>query len=200
MAPERTELNVRADLLITRELPGTAPIKAPATIWWQGGRFHVRVESGLPVGDLLALAGSPHGLGREPRTIEEFMDTWTDLPGVTEFYGDRDASHGTVVSDGMKLQTSTELLLPFAELVLSGDVTSLKPTAQARLLERDAAEYTTYLSTEGGARSKVRRMVSGPYTLLREVTDEHRTGAVLRVEVSRLEEGSSSNSDVSAPA
>ena len=77
-------------------------------------------------------------------------------------------------------------------------MSGLKPTAQRRLLEREAAEYTTYLTTEDGARSKVRRMVSGPYTLLREVTDEQqRSNPVLQVEVTHLEEGASSDSDVS---
>jgi hypothetical protein len=200
MASERTGLNVRADIVITRELPGTAPVKVPATIWWYSSRFHAHIASGLPVDDLLALASSPGGLGHEPRTIEEFMDTWTELSGVTEIYGDRTEPHGTVIENSTRLQTATELLLPLAELVLSGEVTGLKPTARRRLLEREAAEYTTYLTTEDGARSKVRRMVSGPYTLLREVTDEQRGNAVLRVEVTHLEEGASSDSDVSPPA
>nr|MDT0657208.1 hypothetical protein [Micromonospora sp. DSM 115978] len=191
-----TELNARAGILITRELPGTATLKVPATIWWLGGRFHVRDESGLPVDDLLALASSPRGFGREPRTKEEFMDTRTRLSGVTEVYGDRAARHGTVIEDGRKLEVETESLLPLGQLVLSGDVTGLKPTGRGKLLGRDAIEYTTPLSGKDGARSTVRRRVSGPYTLLREVTDERRAGALLRVEVLSLDEGVVTEMDV----
>ena len=198
MAVERTELNVRADLLITRELLGTAPIKATASIWWLGNRFRVQVESGLAVSELLALASEPGGLGHIPRTAEELMDTWTELPGVIDVYGDRDAPVGTVIKGRTKLETDTELLLPLAELVLSGQVGDLKPTGRGRLLDREANEYTTYLAGDGGARSQLRRMLSGPYTLLREVTDEHLSNALLRVEVSNLVEGAGSG--VSAPA
>jgi hypothetical protein len=178
--PDAKELNARAAILITRELPGTAAIKAPVTIWWLGSRFHARDESGLPVDDLLALANSPRGFGREPRTKEEFMDT----------------RRGTVIRRGRKLETDIKLLLPLAELVLSGDVASLKPTGRAQLLKREATEYTTYLPGENGGRSTVRRLVSGPYTLLREVTNEHRRGALLRVEVLSLDEGAVSDTDV----
>ena len=198
MAIERTELNLRADLLITRELLGTAPIKASASIWWLGSRFRVQVKSGLAVSDLLALANEPGGLGRVPRTAEELMDTWTELPGVIDIYGDRDAPVGTVVKGQTKLETDTELLLPLAELVLSGEVGDLKPTGRGQLLEREANEYTTYLPDDGGARSQLRRMVSGAYTLLREVTDENRSDALLRVEVSNLVEGAGSGAN--APA
>lgn len=197
MAKEPSELNVRAAVLITRQLPGTAPIRAPVTIWWLGSRFHVHDESGLPADDLLELAGSPGGFGREPRTKEEFMDTRIELSGVTDVYGDRTARQGTVVEDGTSLKLDTGLLFPLAELVLSGDVASLKPTGHGQMLGREATEYTTYLSGEGGARPKVRRLVSGPYTLLREVTDEHRGGALLRVEVQRLDEGAVHDADVS---
>jgi hypothetical protein len=190
------DLNVRAAVLITRELPGTATIKAPVTIWWLDSRFHVRDESGLPVGDLLALADSPRGFGREPRTKEEFMDTRMELSGVTDVYGDRSAQHGTVVEDGTSLEMDVKLLLPLGELVLSGDVTNLKPTGHDRLLGREATEYSTYLSGPDGTRSKVRRLVSGPYTLLREVTDELGSAALLRVDVSRLDEGVVDNDDV----
>jgi hypothetical protein len=189
MAIERTELDLRADLLITRELLGTAPIKASASIWWLGRRFRVQVKSGLTVSDLLALASEPGGLGRIPHTAEDLMDTWTELPGVIDIYGDRDAPTGTVVKGQTKLETDTKLLLPLAELVLSGGAGDLKPTGHGRLLEREANEYTTFLSGDGGARSQLRRMVSGPYTLLREVTDENRSDALLRVEVSNLVEG-----------
>ena len=193
-------LNVRAAILITRELPGTGTLKAPATIWWLGSRFHVRDESGLPVGDLLALADSPRGFGREPRTKEEFMDTRIQLSGVTDVYGDRTARSGTVVEDGTRHEVGIEPLLPLAELVLSGDVTGLEPTGRGRLLEREATEYTTHLSGEDGARSKVRRLVSGPYTLLREVTDEHGSSALLRVEVLSLDEGVVHDVDVQGQA
>jgi len=189
MAGEPVELNVRAAIVITRELPGTSTINASATISWQGSRFHVHAESGLPVDDLLALATSPRGLGPEPRTIEDFMDTWNALSIVTEVYGDRTAPLGTVVENGTTLEVSTERLAPLAELVLSGDVTGLKATGSRRLLDRDATEYTTSLSGPDGARSTVRRLVSGPYTLLREVTDDYDSGARLRVEVSSLSEG-----------
>lgn len=189
------ELNVRATILITRELPGTGTIKAPVTISWAGSRFHVRVESGLPVDDLLALADSPSGFGREPRTKEEFMDTRIQLTGVTEMYGDRTAEHGTVIEDGRKLETDVERLLPMGELMLSRDVSDLKPTGSTRLLGREATEYTTYLSGEDSARSKMRLLLSGPYTLLREVTDERRSGALLRVEMLSLDEGAATDPD-----
>jgi hypothetical protein len=195
-----TQLNVRAEIFISRELPGTGKLEASATIWWAGSRFHVRVESGLPAGDLLALASSPRGFGREPRTKEEFMDTRTNLSGVIEVYGDSTARRGTVVKGGTRLDTDTELLLPLAELVLSGEVADLKPTGHDRLLDRDVTEYTTYLSAEDDARSKVRRLVSGPYTLLRDVTDERRSGARLRVEVRRLDEGVVKDADVQSAA
>ena len=198
MAAERKDINVRAQIIITRALPGTEPIKAPTTIWWHGSRFHVHVESGLPAQDLLALANSPRGFGREPRTKEEFMDTRTELPGVTDVYGDLTKRSGTVVTDGTKLAADIELLLPMAELVLSGDLTGLERTGSAKLLGRDATEYTSYLSGRRGVGSKVRRLVAGPYTLLREVTDERRRGALLRVEVLSIEEGA--GSDVDAPA
>lgn len=198
MAGEPEELNVRAAIVITRELPGTRPIKAPATISWQGSRFRVHAESGLPAGDLLALASSPRGFGRQPQTMEEFMDTWTPLSIVTEVHGDRAAPRGTVAENGRTLEMGTELLLPLAEMVLSGDVASLRPTGSGRLLDRDATEYTTYLSSPDGTRSTVRRLVAGPYTLLREVTDEHRPGALLRVEVSSLDEGAVHDTDVQA--
>jgi hypothetical protein len=148
------------------------------------------------VNDLLQLASSPGGFGREPRTKEEFMDTRIKLSGVTDVYGDRTARRGTVAEDGTRLELDTGLLLPLAELVLSGDVASLKPTGQAQLLGRVATEYTTYPSGAGGSRVKVRRLVSGPYTLLREVTDEHRRGALLRVEVRSLDEGTVHDADV----
>jgi hypothetical protein len=189
------ELNVRTGIVITRELPGTATFKAPATIWWLGSRFHVRDESGLPVGDLLALASSPRGFGREPRTKEEFMDTRTRLSGVTDVYGDRTARHGTVIDDGTSLTLDTGSLLPLAELVLSGDVASLRQTGRGKVLGRDAVEYTTQLSGGEGLHSRLRRLVSGPYALLREVTDERR-GALLRVEVSSLDEGVVTDRDV----
>ncbi len=190
------ELNVRIGVVITRELPGTAAIKAPATIWWLGSRFRVHIESGLPVGDLLGLASSPRGFGREPRTKEEFMDTRIKLPGTTDVYGDRAARLGTVIEHGTKLEVDINSLLPLAELVLSGDVAGLEQSGRGRLLERDASEYTTYLSGAEDARSKVRRLVAGPYTLLREVTDEHRSGALLRVEVLSLDEGVVRDADV----
>lgn len=124
------------------------------------------------------------------------MDTRIQLSGVTDVYGDRTARHGTVVEDGTSLEMDVKLLLPLAELVLSGDVANLKPTGRDRLLSREATEYTTYLSGADGTRSKVRRLISGPYTLLREVTDEHGSGALLRVDVLRLDEGAVDDVDV----
>jgi 2-polyprenyl-6-methoxyphenol hydroxylase-like FAD-dependent oxidoreductase len=150
------------------------------------------------VDDLLALASSPRGLGREPQTIEDFMDTWNQLSFVTELYGDRTAPLGTVVEAGRTLEVSTERLIPLAELVLSGDVASLNPTGSSRLLDRDGTEYTTYLSGPDGARSTVRRLVWGPYTLLREVTDDHDSGALLRVEATNLDEGVVHDTDLQA--
>jgi hypothetical protein len=195
-----TELNARAAIVITRELPGTGTIKAPGTIWWRGSRFHVRDESGLTVDDLLALASSPGGFGREPRTKEEFMDTRVPLSGVIDVYGDRAARAGTVIKDGRKLELDTKSLLPLGELLLSGDVDGLKPTGRGRLLNRDATEYTTSLPGEDGAGATVRRLVSGQFTLLREVTSERGEGALLRVEVLSLDEGVVHDSDVGGPA
>jgi hypothetical protein len=194
--PNAEELNARAAILITRELPGTAAIKAPITIWWLGSRFHVHDESGIPVDDLLALASSPRGFGREPRTKEDFMDTRIRLSATTDVYGDRTAPRGTVIRRGEKLDADLELLLPLAELILSGDVARLKPTGHAQVLEREATEYTTYLPSDKDTGSTVRQLVSGPYTLLREVTNEHRRGALLRVETLSLDEGAVSRTDV----
>jgi hypothetical protein len=191
-----TDLNLRAAILITRELPGTGTIKVPLTIWWRGSSFHIHAESGLPVDDLLALANSPSGFGRQPRTKEEFMDTRIELPGATEIHGDRAAPHGTVVENGRVLELDTEQLLPLAELVLSSGASDpgSEPSARGRFLDRDVVEYTTHRTDDDGARSTIRRLVAGPYTLLREVTDEHR-GALLRVEVLTLTEGRSAVAD-----
>jgi hypothetical protein len=126
------------------------------------------------------------------------MDTRTPLPGVTDVYGDRAAQRGTVIAGETTVEVDIKPLLLLAELVLSGDVTGLEPTGSGRALGREATEYTTHLSGEG-AHSKVRRLVSGPYTLLREVTDERRSGALLRVEALSIEEGTGSGSDVNAP-
>jgi hypothetical protein len=41
------------------------------------------------------------------------MDTWTDLPGTTEIYGDRQAPRGTVIRADKKLEPETSLLLPW---------------------------------------------------------------------------------------
>lgn len=190
-------VNVRVTFQITRRLPGAGDLAVGGTVWWLGTRFHVRLDSGLPAEDLLDLAAAERGFGREPRTKEDFMDTRVPMKGVVDVYGDTAAKYGAVVEDRTsKLAVETAELLPMARLVFSGDVTGLGPSGRGRLLGRETNEYTTYRERKGEYRSTERRMVAGAYVLLREVTDEKRAGALLRVETLSLDEGAAREADV----
>lgn len=197
MAPAPT--NVRADLRITRLRP-SGDVTATQTLWWLGDRFHLRDLSGRPLDQILADATGERGIGFEPRTKEQIMDTREAMEGTVDVWGDRASGTAIVRVDAhAPVTVDVKRVLPLAAVLLAGDVTGT-PGGRARVLDRDCAEYLRELTgTRMGARwtTKVRTLISGPYALLREATAAPTTG--LRTEVTALTEGTVTPADVTAP-
>lgn len=199
-----TGLNVRVRLMRTRIAPGVPVRATPMTIWWRDTRFRVRDESGRAYTDLAADVTEPRGFGRTPRTMEEFMDAATPPPdrGPTDLFGDLDARTGLVDEPRNRpWEAPLGKIAAVAALVLADDLDGLAPTGRETLLGRDCEEYRSLIEgVENGRafRSDVRRLVSGPYVLLREVVD---AGGLmrLRMEAVALDEGGVAESDVEAP-
>ncbi|GIG68732.1 hypothetical protein [Phytomonospora endophytica] len=194
-----TERNVRARLSHTRSLPGTFPLKCEVTIWWLGDRFHVRDTSGRSASQVLGDAAAPEGMGRQPRTKEEFMDTYAEPDGAVDIFGARSTEYGLIVETpgSDKYEVETKTLLPAAERLFTADLAGITAGARGKLLGRDTIEYVSFLGGErGGFHHRVRRVVAGPYVLLHEVTDELGGTGKARTEVVALDEGVVQPADV----
>ncbi|HEY1177383.1 MAG TPA: hypothetical protein VGF17_14600 [Phytomonospora sp.] len=203
-----TEPNVRVRLLRTRVAPGTPVLAAPLTIWWLGTRFRVRDESGRPCAHIVADMSAPRGFGRTPRTMEEFMDAAASprLPDdhrYTDLYGDLGAEWALVDEPwNPPWEVPVPEVAAVAAQVLAGDLGGLTSSGRETLLGRDCEEYRSTLEgVEEGRefRSEVRRLVSGPYVLLREVVDLAGGLMRMRAEAVALDEGEVDESDVDPP-
>ncbi|GLZ81601.1 hypothetical protein Afil01_64080 [Actinorhabdospora filicis] len=199
MAPEAAGL--RADLLITR-LRHSGDVTAAQTLWRLGDRFHLRDVSGRPLNQILADATGERGIGFEPRSKEEIMDTREAMEGTVDVWGDLAAGKAVVRVDDLKPVTvDVKAVLPLATGLLAGDLAGRAPGGRVRFLDRDCAEYISELSgTREGARwvTKVRTLVAGPHVLLREAVDAA-TGMGLRTEVTALAEGAVTSAEVTPP-
>ncbi|GIG64512.1 hypothetical protein [Phytomonospora endophytica] len=200
-----TGLNVRVRLLRTRIAPGAPVLTTRLTIWWRGTRFRIHDESGRAYADLAADVSEPRGFGRTPRTMEEFMDAATAVPdrGRTDLYGDLDEPVGLVDEPRARpWEVPVARIAPIAAQVLAGDLDGQVPGGRETVLGRECVEYLGVLEgNEGGRafRSEVRRLVSGPYVLLREVVDLDGGLLRLRAEAASLDEGAVTASDVDPP-
>jgi len=193
--------NVRARILVTRSIPGLPEFQAPLTIWWLGARFHVREESGRSFREVAEDVVAARGFGTLPRTVEGLMDAHIRFDGHVDVTGAVDTERGTVTEPwGDVWKCPIAHLTPLATQFLAGELGGQTQRGRTRLLDRDGTEYTGRLEgTEDGRsyRSNVRRVVSGAYVLLREVTDE--VGPMrLRAEVTALDEGAVGEGDVKA--
>lgn len=193
--------NVRARMLVTRNVSGTPGPESRLTLWWLGDRFHVRDDAGRAFHDVGADVLAPRGLGFIPRTIEDLMNVRLPLKGRMDCYGALGVAEGTITEPwGEKWKARTELIAPIARQLFPSGLDGVRPSGRESFLNRDCAEYTTHREgTDGGTRyrSRVRQLVAGPYVLLREVTDE--AGPMrLRAEVTALDEGVVTEADVKA--
>jgi len=208
-----TDRNVRARLRYTRRLPGTRPMEGEVTIWWLGERFHVRDTSGRTVNQVLGDTAAPEGMGRLPRTKEQFMDTRSKREGSVDIFGERSTEYGVILEsrESAPYEVETKALLPSADRLFAGDLKGLSAGAHGKLLGRDTVEYTNFLGGEkgksgtgggsgSGFHNRVRRLVAGQYVLLREVTDELGGSAKSRTEVIALDEGVVRPADVQPTA
>ncbi|GIG67998.1 hypothetical protein [Phytomonospora endophytica] len=193
--------NVRARMLVTRNVSGTPGPESKLTLWWLGDRFHVRDEAGRAFHDVATDVVAPRGLGFIPRTIEDLMNVRLPLKGRMDCFGALGVAEGTITEPwGEKWKARTDRISPVAGQLFPAGLESVRPSGHERFLNRDCVEYTTHREgTDGGRqyRSKVRLLVAGPYVLLREVTDEG--GPMrLRAEVTALDEGVVTEADVKA--
>lgn len=195
-----SDRNVRVRLLVTRTAPPAPERAAPMVIWWYGDRFHVRDETGRGYAEIVGDVAQPRGFGLVPRTIEEFMDAHSAKPlGHTDLYGELGVPDGLVSEPwGDSWEVDVEAIAPVASQVLA-DVGGLTPVGKETFLDRPCLEYRSVLEgRDNGIRfsSHIRQLVSGPYVLLREVTDARGGPMKLRAEVTELEEGSVQKIDV----
>lgn len=191
--------NVRARMLVTRNVSGTPGAEARLTLGWLGDRFHVRDESGRTFHDVGADVLEARGLGVVPRTIEDLMNAELPLKGRMDCFGSLGTAEGTVTEPwGQRWKARTERLAPVAGQIFPVGLDGLRPAGRERFLDRECAAYVLRREgSDGGLpyRSRVRLLVSGPYVLLREVTDE--AGPMrLRAEVTALDEGVVTEADV----
>lgn len=196
MAP----INVRAKLTRSRKFPALRDLTAVQTVWWLGEKFRFRDESGRPASEVLADVTAPRGFGSTPRSLEGIMDTFLDLSGVTEIYGDRANGTGVIIDALGRRTVDASVILPLAAQLFAGDLTGLTPGARSKVLGRDAVAYTRLLSgadDAGPVRQEQKLVVAGTYVLSRSV--EHGT-AVARTEVTALDEGVVTAADVTPPA
>lgn len=192
--------NVQARLVVTRTAPPAPERVAPLVIWWYGDRFHVRDETGRSYADVVGDVTQPRGFGLVPRTIEGFMDAHAARPqGHTDLYGELGAEDALVSEPwGEPWEVDTEAIAPVAAQLLA-DIGGLAPVGEATFLGRLCLEYRIVLDgRDNGVRfsSKVRQLVSGPYVVLRDVTDARGGPMRLRTEVTQLEEGMVDEADV----
>ncbi|GLZ76180.1 hypothetical protein Afil01_09870 [Actinorhabdospora filicis] len=197
MAP----INVRAKLTRGRKFPALRDLSAAQTVWWLGEQFRFRDESGRPVSEVLADVTAPRGFGSTPRSLEGIMDTFLDLKGVTEVYGDRAKGTGIIIdSQGRRRAVDASVILPLAAQLFAEDLKGLTPGARSKILGRDTVAYAKTLtgSDEAGSfRQEQKLTVAGTYVLLRE-TAAGRASA--RTEVTALDEGVVTAADVTPPA
>ncbi|MEV0643946.1 hypothetical protein AB0I28_01655 [Phytomonospora sp. NPDC050363] len=191
--------NVRARILLTRELPSTPVLEAVLTVWWLGDRFHAREESGRILSAVAGDVTEPRGFGKVPRTMEAIMDSRLPLSGHLDVHGELAAEHAWVTEPhGAQWKAPLERVSPIPAQLFATGLEGLAPSGREQFLGRDCAEYVTHLEGRDDAgpfRSRVRRLVVGPYVLLRDVTAE--AGPMrLRAAVTALDEGVVRESDL----
>jgi hypothetical protein len=180
-------------------------------IWMKGSRFRVRDESGRHFAEIIGDLSESSGLGVPARTMEEFMDVWSQSldegatnRGVTEFYGDLSSGKGWVYGEGQApWPIEAAELAPAAEQILAlGLDDQLEPRDQVTRLGRPSTEYHGFLKEEDQGipyQSEVTRVVSPPYLLFSHVRDAQNADRYYTREVVSLEEGAATDTELTPP-
>ena len=136
--------NVRARILVTRNIPGLPEHEAPMTIWWLGKRFHVRERSGRSFRDVAADVAEPRGLGALPRTAEDFIGAHRFFEGNVEVFGATGEESASVREPwGRTWRCPLDRVSPIAAQILAADLGGYTRGRATRFLDRDCVEYNT---------------------------------------------------------
>lgn len=192
--------NVRLTLLVTRAAPPAPELTVPMTIWWLGERYRVRDGHGRGYADIVGDVSEPRGFGLVPRTMGGFMDAAASTPrGETDLWGDL-ASPDAMVREpsGREWEADAVDVARVAGQVFAPRF-STAPVGRETRLGREAWEYRSFLEGRDNGvrfRSLVRTLVADGYVLMREVTDA-RGGPMRRLmEVTELDEGGVTDTDL----
>jgi hypothetical protein len=198
--------NVRARLRRVSRAPLAPTSETSMVVWLSGGRFHIRDESGRGYADIVGDVTGQRGFGTTPRTMEGLMDAWDTSrrrsDEVTDLYGDVESGEAVVYEAGRREPWTTDVgaIRAVVEQVLAdGREATLEPVGESTYLGRPCRDYRFAIEgEEDGARyrSDVRWLVSGPFVLLREVTDSLHGRLYALTEIVELEEGAVAESDV----